>query len=181
MTAIKGHAFYRALDRAFWLIWLGFPLLIWQVVAEARIGTAQLEALYPDQRACLALLPQIDAFSGAGQALFWSLLALEFTVYAVLLGLAHRVIQRCASGRIFVSEMIGTLRAIGLIIAIWPVAELLLSNLVFFVLSRLGDMKSFAPSFALDLPVLGVGLLLLTIAAAMRQAVALREEAELTI
>lgn len=177
----KGQQLYRVLDRVFWLIWLGYPALIWLLVTQIRSGAARLAEMAPEQAACLAMLPQVDTFSTQGKAVFWSLFALEFAIYAVLLALAHRVIHRCAVGRVLVTEMIGTLRAIGILIAGWPLVDLALSNLASLLLSRLGDMPGFVPSFALDLPVLGVGLLLLTIAAAMRQAVALREDAELTI
>jgi hypothetical protein len=42
-------------------------------------------------------------------------------------------------------------------------------------------VMTYSPDFALDLPVIGVGLLLITIAAAMRMAVQLHQDAELTI
>ena len=44
-----------------------------------------------------------------------------------------------------------------------------------------GDLPGFAPTFALDLPTLGVGLLLLTMAMAMGQAMVLQQDADLTI
>jgi hypothetical protein len=177
----RSQRLFRRLDRAFWLIWLGFPVLIWTVAAEVRGGAARLEGLSAEQLACLETLPQVHRFGPLGQAAFWGLFALEYAVYAGLLALAHQVIRRCAAGRALVAEMIRSLRLIGTVIAVWPVAQLALANGVMLIWARTGDMPGFVPSFALDLVVVGVGLMLLTLAAAMRQAVALREDADLTI
>jgi hypothetical protein len=55
------------------------------------------------------------------------------------------------------------------------------SDLFAWVVYASGDSAVFLPTYALDLPVVGVGLLLLAIAYAMRQAVALHRDAALTI
>jgi hypothetical protein len=102
-------------------------------------------------------------------------------LFAVLLAMAHAVIHRCATGRVFVAGMIGTLHRIGLLIIAFPVIDLLLQNLTMWVYVRTGDVMTFSPEFALDVPVIGVGLLLITMAAAMRMAVQLHQDAELTI
>jgi hypothetical protein len=169
------------LDRAFWLIWLGFPLLIWLLVQQVRNGPAELAALAPDQAACLAELPQPARFSPTGQWVFWGSFAVEMAIYAVLLALAHRVVHRCATGQIFVAPMIASLRQIGLIIAIFPLVDLILQNLGTWAYVQTGDLLAFSGSFALDVPVIGVGLLLMTMAAAMRLAVQMHDEARLTI
>lgn len=176
-----GNRLYGVVDRAFWLIWIAFPLVIWRLVAEIRAGAGGIEGLSQAQRACLDILPQISRFGPAGQSAFWALFGFEFAVYALLLGLAHWVVHRCATGRVLVAEMIGVLRAIGVVITVFPLVNLVLSNAALLIWVRTGDMPSYTPDLALDLPVLGFGLLMLTIAAAMRQAVALRQEADLTI
>ncbi len=172
---------YRLIDLAFWAIWLAFPAMIALVVQDVRQSSEHLTALYPELAGCIAQLPSVEGFSTAGRALYWCLLAVEFAFYAVLLGLAHQVIHRCAVGRVLVEEMIGTLRTIGMIIAAWPLVDIVASNGVMFLLVRTGDLPGLLPNYVPDLPVLGVGLLLLAIAAAMGQAVALRQDADLTI
>ena len=47
------------LDRGFWLVWAGFPLLIWSVVQAILTAPQQLAAQLPDQAACIASLPNI--------------------------------------------------------------------------------------------------------------------------
>jgi hypothetical protein len=169
------------LDRAFWLIWLGYPVLIWLLVRSVLDAPAQLLALAPDQAACLDELPFLTTFSSMGQWVFWSAFGIEMGIYIVLSLMAHIVIHRCATGRVFVSEMILTLHRMGLLIVAIPVIELLLLNLAAWIYVRTGDAASFEANYALDVPVIGVGLLLVTIAAAMRMAVQLHQDAELTI
>ena len=181
MTAAHPHRIFVWLDRAFWLIWLGFPVLIWLLVSEIRSAPEQLAEINPEAADCIAKLPQIAGFSATGQFAFWAAFGIEFVVYAVLLALAHGVIHRCATGRVFVDEMIGALRLIGLIIASWPLADLVLQNVTGAVLAWTGDLPAFSATVALDLPVLGVGLLMVTMSVAMAQAVRLREDADLTI
>jgi hypothetical protein len=175
MTDAAGLALFRRLDRAFWLIWLAFPVVLGLHVADIGSAGARIAD------ACSADIPSLAGFSTTGRVAFWSVVAVEFAVYAALLALAHGVIRRCARGRVLVAEMIGALQAIALIVALWPVAEFALANLSLAVFAATGDVPGFAPHLALDVTVLGMGLLLLALTAAMRQAVALREDADLTI
>jgi hypothetical protein len=177
----KTQQFFNWLDWAFWLIWLGFLALIWQLVREVQNSPATLAALAPDQAACIAALPQPALFSPAGKSVFWGGFAVEMAIYAVLLVMAHQVIHRCATGQIFVAPMITTLRRIGLMIAAFPVIDLLIQNISAWAYVQTGDMVAFSGAYALNIPILGVGLLLVTMAAAMRIAVQMHEDAELTI
>ena len=43
------HRMFYWLDRAFWVIWLGFPVLIWVSVQAVLNAPAQILALAPDQ------------------------------------------------------------------------------------------------------------------------------------
>lgn len=184
MTDDRRKRLYRLLDRLFWLnwlIWLAFPSFVWLTARRQLDAADTVAAMAPELRACLESLPQVSRFSPVGQGLFWSLFAVEFAVYALLLALAHLVVHRCATDRALVGEMIGTLRMIGAVIAGWAVGSLALANVVLCLLARTGDMPGYAPDLALDLPVLGIGLLMLTVAGAMAQAVAVREDADLTI
>jgi hypothetical protein len=169
------------LDKAFWLIWFGFLALIWVLVRQVQDTPALLAALAPDQAACLAELPQVALFSVAGQTVFWLGFAFTMTIYAVLLAMAHRVIRRCAAGQVFVAPMITSLKRIGIIIAAFPLVDLVLQNASAWAYVQTGDMVSFAGSLALDFPVIGVGLLLITMAMAMRMAVQMHQDVALTI
>jgi Protein of unknown function (DUF2975) len=169
------------MDRAFWLIWLAFPVLIWLLVSEVLAMPQKLAELSPDLADCLATLPQLANFSPLGRTVFWVGFAAEFAVYAVVLGLAHLVIHRCALGRALFDDMIRVLRWIGIVIAGWSVAEVVLANLLGLAMRASGDVPVFDPVFTLDLPVLGVGLLIVALSLAMGHAVRLREDADLTI
>jgi hypothetical protein len=177
----KAERLFIWLDRGFWLVWAGFPWLVWSVVHGTLTAPDQLAAQLPDQAACIASLPNVTTLHGWSQVAFWGTFLVENAVYIVLLAHAHLVIHRCARGQVFVAPMITILRRIGAIITGFPVLDLALSNLTNWTLYDMGDTAVFQPSFALDVPVVGVGLLLLAIAYAMRQGVALHRDASLTI
>ena len=181
MQDAKAERLFTWLDRGFWLIWAGFPFLVWTIVHGTLTAPDQLSAQLPDQAACIAALPTVNRLHTWSMAVFWGAFAIENVIYAVLLAHAHLVIHRCATGQVFVGGMITMLRRIGLIIALLPVLDLVLGNLTNWTMYATGDVAVFLPYFALDLPVLGVGLLMLAMAYAMRQAVALHSDAALTI
>ncbi len=172
---------FQWLDRGFWLIWLGFPVLIWLLVGSVLRGPEDLAALAPEQALCLAELPQLAHFSATGKWVFWSIFAIEMAMYAVLLAMAHWVIHLCSRGQVFVASIIKILRRIGIVLAVFPVVDLVLGNLAMQTYVATGDVPVFLPNYALDLPMLGFGLLLITMAAAMQMALRLHQDAELTI
>jgi hypothetical protein len=176
-----GGTIFTWLDRGFWLIWAGFPFLVWSVVHDTLTVSAQLAAQLPNQAACIARLPNVLSLHPLSQLVFWGGFAVANLVYVVLLAHAPLVIHRCARGQVLVDPIIGILQWIGMIIAGFPVLDLALRNLLDWTLNLTGDTAVFQPSFALELPVLGVGLLLLAISHAMRQAVALQRDAALTV
>ncbi|MFM2388619.1 MAG: hypothetical protein RLZZ437_174 [Pseudomonadota bacterium] len=142
---------------------------------------AALAALAPEQAACLQGLPQLGMFSQTGQIIFWAGFAFQIAIFAVILALAHQVIHRCATGQVFVDRMISLLQRIGIIIAAFPLLDLVIQNLSAWAYVQTGDLFVFAGSYALDVTVVGVGLLLVTLAAAMQMAVQMHEDAALTI
>ncbi len=172
---------FRWLDRGFWGLWVCFPFYAWVLARDVIHQASDMAALAPEQAACLQDRPQVTAFSSVGQVIFWTVFVLHLAFFAALLALAHRVIHGCATGRMFVLPLIRTLRTIGIITTLYPVADLVVSNLTMAAYVATGDLNAFLPDFAFDVTVFGVGLLLLTMAMAMRQAMALHRDAELTI
>jgi hypothetical protein len=181
MADLGTRRIFVMLNKGFWLIWAAFPIYVWLIVSEILGAAESLAEVAPENAACLAELPQLATFSAGSQTVFWGVFSVEMTVYAVLLALAHQVIHRCATGQVFVAPMIASLHRIGLIIALWPWVDLILVNVMAYAFMAFGDLPVFAGSFIPDLPVFGVGLLMITIAAAMRMAVRLHDDAQLTI
>jgi hypothetical protein len=182
--SMKEHESQRLfvwLDRAFLLIWLGFLAFVWMLVREVLDAPKALATLAPEQAACLQGLPQLSAFSQTGQIIFWAGFAFQIAIFALILALAHQVIHRCATGQVFVDKMISSLQRIGIIIAAFPVLDLVIQNLSAWAYVQTGDLIAFSGSYALDVTVVGVGLLLVTLAAAMQMAVQMHEDAALTI
>jgi len=171
---------FRLLDRLFWLVWLGLPFMIYMTVRTA--DGAQLDALFDAaDQACMEAAPTLGRMSAAGRSIWWTALIVQYSIYAVLLFLAHRMIHRFAGGRILVTETLGGLRGVALIITAYPFYDLVSRNLLTFGLATTGDLKAFLPDPGIDVTVLGVGLLILTLVAALRHAVTLQQDADLTI
>lgn len=181
MTRTSERAFVW-LDRAFWVIWLAFPLWIGLLASEVLNPPGEAPGPGPDLEDGSRLAPaSIGRFSLAGQATFWLVFAAHVAFFAAVLAMAHRVVRSCARGQVLVAPLIRTLRAIGATIALYPVADLVLMNLSVAVYAAAGDVPAFVPVLDLDLTVLGVGLLLITLAFAMERAVELQRDADLTI
>ena len=172
---------FRWLDRAFWAVWIGFPVFAAVVVTDILRARDRIASAMPEAAACLADLPDPARFTATGQALFWGAIALHFAIYAGLLALGHAVVRDCARGRVFVAPLVARLQALGALVAAYPLVDLAVSNGLGAALAATGDLPAFAPDLALDVTVLGVGLLLLALATAMAAALRLREDADLTI
>jgi hypothetical protein len=172
---------FRLMERLFRLVWVAFPLYVgfqvWQVLTLPN----KLANLDPKLAACMQQLPLVPHFSLGGKVVYWIAFTMEMSVYFALLLLAHRVLARAARGQIFIPELASTLKTIALIITLLPLFDLVLQNALLAILAGLGDMPFYSPSFDFDVTIFGVGLLMLTISSAMREAVRLREDADLTI
>ena len=94
-------AWFRALDRLFWLAWLALPLMVWMSYSASG-DPAALAAELPAE--CLKFLPSPERMSPEGRALYWGLFLFQLSIYVVLLGALHLVVHRFAQGRIFVAE-----------------------------------------------------------------------------
>jgi hypothetical protein len=172
---------FRRLERIYRAIWIAFPIYVAYQVWQVLTLPDRLAGLDPALASCMQHLPIVTSFSVAGMVVYWTAFAIEMGIYAALLVLGHRVLARCAGGRIFVPDLVGSLRAIALIITIMPVFDLVLQNALLGLLAALGDMPFYTPSFDFDVTIFGVGLLMLTVTAAMGRAVAMREDQDLTI
>lgn len=181
LPAPASSRLFSWISRGFWLLWLAFPVFIWLSIAAVTGQPDELAAMVPGQAECVEQLPQVVNFTPAGQMVYWADFAIHLLFFAGVLAVAHRVILSCARGEMFVAPLIRRLRLIGITISLFPPVSLLLSNLSMAAYVATGDLPSFIPDYALDLPTLGIGLLLIAISLAMRQAMQLQQEADLTI
>jgi Protein of unknown function (DUF2975) len=169
------------LDRAFWLVWLLFPSLLWltyRSVADASL----IPELYPGiDPTCLEKLPQVPNFTQGGKIATYILVTAQLSMYALMLAFAHLTIHRFAKGRIFVQDTLKTLSLIAWAVIIWPIFDLIASNIWQYVIYRTGDMPSYVPYSALDVAPIGVGLLLLTMRVAIGHAIVMKQDQDLTI
>lgn len=169
---------FRRIDRAFWLVWLLFPLTFLQ---STGFGPATLmsEADIDAAAACVGLA--MSPLSPAGQALFWVRFGAEFMVYGTGLALAHWIIHRAASGRVLADEVLWAVRAMGLLLLIWPLVGLASDNMTLYAIAQSPGGPAFAPIWIPDIIVMGFGLFFLMLALVLQEAVTLKQDAALTI
>lgn len=172
---------FVVLDRLFWLVWLAFPIVIWLNYSAILDQSALTAELPPSESNCAELVPQVANFSINGKAQVLAYFLTQYAVYAWLLYLAHTAIHRCATGRVFVSGTLDTLKLLGIIIVAWPFFDLAASNLLGYALTLTGDLKNYSPNLLFDVGPFGVGLLILTMHAVMGHAIVLKQDHDLTI
>ena len=133
---------FRRLDRAFWVIWAALPVVLW--LAYYRTTTAPVtiaESLSGEQAKCAGIVADPLTMSTMGKLLFWSLFALGVSFYAVLIGMLHRMVNRFANGRTFVSETLQGVWWMGIFLVVWPFVDTITTNAVIYVLYRIGGRR----------------------------------------
>ena len=167
---------FRLIDRLFWLVWLCYPIVFFR-----DLQSGGFEQLGTPPEICRPWLLDYAALGPRDVALLWANRGAQFVVWGIGLGLGHWVIHRAARGRVLVAEIVWPVQALGLVLLIWPVAGLVLDNLVVWSIASTIPGQDYAPIWLPDTVAMGFGLFTLVIARVLRQAVELARETELTI
>jgi hypothetical protein len=178
----RRQLWFRRLDRAFWVIWAAFPVVVW--LAYRRTTTASVtiaESLSGEQAKCASIVANPLTMSAQGKVLFWALFALGISFYVVLIGMLHRMVNRFANGRIFVSETLQGVWWMGIFLVVWPFVDTTTTNAVLYVLYRIGDVKFFLPNYDIDVSTIAGGVFLMALKFALEHAILLQSENDLTI
>lgn len=172
---------FRVLDRAFWLIWLGFPLMMW-LVYQANTNAPRIgEQLPPEFKNCIALMPMPQNMKGGSAAIFWIMFIVNFSIYAIVLWVFHAILHRFARGRIYVSETLASLQFVGIALIVWPFVDALVQNAGMYALHQRGDLPIYVPTGVIDIGPVAVGVFLLAIKLMLSHAIALKSEHDLTV
>jgi hypothetical protein len=172
---------FRKLNWLFWLAWAVFPLSIASEIFDILDTEAIRSLVRPEQMACLESIPSPTNLSFAGTLLFWCIYTINQLFFVAMMIVIHRAIWRFAAGRIFVGETLSCFRLLGLLIISWGFSETILNNVLAYGLFLTNDLQRFQASYALDIPALAVGLFILTFKFAIDRAIALQQDADLTI
>jgi hypothetical protein len=167
---------FRRLDRLFWVVWLTLPLMILETA-----GISPVDLLRGDWAPASWLTDLVATLPTWGRTLYWIFYFSDFVVYAIGLALGHWVIHRAARGRLFAADIRAAVRLLGWILVIWPLIGLGLNNLINLAFAERPGADPFTPTFIPDVVLFGFGLFLLAIAAALAEAIRLRQDADLTI
>lgn len=172
---------FRVFDRVFWLIWLGFPLMMW-LVYQANTDAPQVaEQLPPEYKNCAALLPSPQTMHGLSAAIFWGMFISNFSIYFVVLTVFHVILHRFARGRIYVSETLASLQLVAIVLIVWPFLDALVQSTGLYALHQRGDLPLNTPRMVIDIGPVAIGVFLLAIKHMLKHAIALKSEHDLTI
>lgn len=173
---------FRRLDRTFWVIWAALPVVLWLAYYRSTTAAGAIaESLTAEQAKCAAIVADPLTMSAKGQMLFWALFALGVSFYAVLIGILHRMVNRFANGRIFVSETLQGVWWMGIFLVVWPFVDTITTNAVAYALYKLGDIKFFLPSYGVDVSTVAGGVFLMALKFVIEHAILLQSENDLTI
>jgi len=169
------------LDRLFWLVWLGLPVMIWVAYSTANDPSEVVAQLPPGLAQCASLIAHPATMSPLGRALYWGLFCLQISIYFVLLGALHLVVNRFARGRIFVSETLATVFWLGVTLIVWPFVDTAATQFVLAALKARGDVPVYLEKYAIDVAPVAVGLFLVALSYVLDHAMAMKSENDLTI
>ncbi len=172
---------FTRLDRAFWVVWLLFALLVVLAYRQASDPGAAFEVM-PGRADCRDLLPHPARMSTAGRTIYWLLFAFQLSIYVVLLTVLHRIIHRFARRQVFVAETLERVWFMGLVLIAWPFLEAVVGYSALALLKWFGDLPGIKiPVPTLDVGPLAVGLFLIAIKYVLEQAIALKTDNDLTV
>lgn len=169
------------LDRLFWLVWLGLPVMIWVAYSTANDPSALVAQLPPGLAQCARLMVRPGEMSPDGRVLYWALFGLQISIYLVLLGALHLVVHRFARGQVFVSETLPTVFWLGVTLIVWPFLDTAATQMVLAALKARGDVPVYLESYAIDVAPVAVGLFLVALYYVLDHAIAMKSEHDLTI
>ena len=167
---------FRLINRLFWLVWILYPLVF--------LSSLQPEGFAPvgtPPEVCRPWLMDDASLTPRARAVLWARVGAEFVIWGIGLGLGHWVIHRAAKGRVLVTEILWPVRAMALLLLIWPVVGLILDNLTAWTIANALPGQDYAPIWLPDIGIMGFGLFTIRIATVLTHAVDLARETELTI
>lgn len=172
---------FRIFDKAFWLIWLGFPLMMWLVYLTNTNAPQIGEQLPTEYKNCVALMPTPQTMQGLSAAIFWGMFVFNFSIYVIVLTVFHVIVHRFACGQIYVSETLASLQLVAIALIAWPFLDSLVQNAGLYALHQRGDLPIYLPNMVIDIGPVAIGVFLLAIKLMLNHAIALKSEHDLTI
>jgi hypothetical protein len=165
-------------DRIFWAIWLAFPVTIWLTYNAVMVDSAFM-AVIPES--CRSTLPIVSKFSTVGKMAVASFFLWQFALYVIVIAMAHRTIRRCMRGDVLVDDILRTLGFIGAVIVSWVFIQVLVANIMKYVIFLTGDVPLFEPEYGFDVGLPALGILILAMRAVIAHAIEIKRDQDLTI
>jgi hypothetical protein len=167
--------FFKHLERCFWGLWALAPFLL--SLAIHYTWTLPY-AILDDANAPKAIA---STFSFAGQMLVSVEMLIHIGFYVALVALMHILVRRFARGQMLMSATLSTMKNIAWLLLAYACIEMPLYNFNMYLLHRFGDLPSWEPLYFLDVMSLALALTLFALRILIRHAIALQEDADLTV
>jgi len=165
----------KKLERAFWGLWFLAPLVLAFVIHD--IWTSP----YVVDKSSSSGPIFVHQLSLAGQTLVIIEILFAVSVYASIMVLMHSLIHRFTKSDGLVTSTLKTMNRIAILIGGFAVMEIILYNCNLYFMYRIGDLPSWQPAIYIELIYLAFSLILFSLRILIKEAVSLREDADLTI
>jgi hypothetical protein len=167
--------FFKRLERCFWGLW---ALALFPLSFAIHYTWASPYAILDDADAPRVI---VSEFSFGGQVLVSVEMMIHIGFYVALMALMHILVRRFARGQMLMLATLGTMKNIAWLLLAYACIEVPLYNLNMYLLHRIGDIPSWEPSYFVDAMRLALALTLFALRILIRHAIALQEDADLTV
>ncbi len=166
---------FQWLEKTFWGLWLLAPFLITLAIFETWSNN------YVDLNTVPEYSTAVLNFSSMGQVLVGIELFIAIDVYCGLVVLMHLLVRKFGKEQGLVHSTLDTIHLIAWVLLIYTIIEIPLFNLNCFLLYKIGDLPIYEPVWFIDIVSVAFSLMLLALRILLKEAVFLREDADLTI
>jgi hypothetical protein len=175
MSEDKSLKLFKRINLIFWGIWLFIPFYI---TASTYFWDQTIIFSGLENGCTEAATKELSEKGKIAAILFFTF---DTTLYLVLFGLMHAMVNDCSKGRIFIGKSISIMGYISALIVVWPFLDMLTFNVTKYYLFSIGDIPEFKPEYYVDVVMIGAGFFFLLLRFVLLHALKLHEDSKLTI
>jgi len=165
----------QRLERAFWVIWAIAPIILIVVIVEIW---AMPYAIFDGMELTDV---SIKSFSSLGQVLAGIEFVIDASAYIAIVAMMHILVRRFTKEGGLVKPTLQTMKNIATFLLVYAFVQVMTYNINLYVLFKIGDLPEWDPLFYIDMIILAFSLTLFSLRILIREAINLREDADLTI
>ncbi len=176
MNSRNTRPYFQLVYKAFWLLWILFPFLIYMVIDWPSLT---LNGFVTPDALCAGNAPKL--LSPHGQKAVWLLLITNIGFSCALMGLMHRLLYIGAYVDVFIPRSLTIMRIFAFVLLGDSLLTPLLENLAKYFLTFTGDVLHWSPVYDFDLLTFAAGLFAWAFSAILEEGLRMQEDLKLTI